>query len=458
VDDYRKIFVKKKCAVILALIALSSGLRAIQQQVLLGSSGAAFVDPTSIGGLKLWLKADALALADGTAVSSWTDSSGLGNNATQGTGANQPIFKTSILNSLPIIRFDGTNSFLTHALSVSADCTIFLVMKRTGGPNTYQVPFVAIPPSTSYHPIVVAHGTAGTDLWGTNNGASTEVYGSAATTFKVFTMRLASNVVSLFGNGATENAGTSLVGYYSGDATDRRFVGSTSGAANRFGGDIAEIIVYDSALSTTNQQNVERYLGQRWGIVATTYTATYASNGDANGIFYFAGQNFSSSGTWTNPSIAGRTPIVRSSNDGTSDNLLVDRATNLDTKTNNIANSWVAVDLGAPAGAGNRTAVLNKYSLQNRGTNRAVRNWKLQGSNNPASNSITDLAAATWTDIDTRVGDTTMADSANAWATYTITGTPAAYRWFRILQNGTNAQADNYLCVAEIELYGTLNY
>jgi hypothetical protein len=117
----------------------------------------------------------------------------------------------------------------------------------------------------------------------------------------------------------------------------------------------------------------------------------YASNGDSNGIFYFAGQNFDPAGTWTNPSTAGRTPVVRSSNDGTSDNLLVNRA-------------------------------------------------------------------ATWTDLDTHSGDTSMANSAFAWLTCTLAPVPSAYRWFRILQTGTNADGDNFLALNEVELYGTLNY
>jgi hypothetical protein len=190
-----------------------------------------------------------------------------------------------------------------------------------------------------------------------------------------------------------------------------------------------------------------------WFFLTRPTIFNYVANGDPNGIFYYAGQNFDPVGTWTNPSTAGRTPIVRSSNDGTSDNLLVNRTADVDTKTGNIANSWIAMDMG-----GSRSAIISKYSMQLRGTNRAIRSWKFQGSNNAASNSIADLAAATWTDLDTHSGDTSMSDSAFAWLTCTLSATPAAYRWFRILQTGTNAQGDNYLALNEVELYGTLNY
>ncbi len=177
---------------------------------------------------------------------------------------------------------------------------------------------------------------------------------------------------------------------------------------------------------------------------------TYVSNGDANGVIYAIGTNFGAEG-FSNPHTTGRIVAVRSSNGlGTAADL-TDRATN-DTFSNDVANSWIAVDLGVT-----RTLVLTKYTLRNRTTaDRAIRNWKMQGTNTSASNSVADIEAATWTDIDTRINDTSMAATADQFATYTVTGTPAAYRYLRFLQNGTNSGADNYLTMAEIEFYGTL--
>lgn len=76
--------------------------------------------------LQLWCKADTLGLADGTAVSSWTDSSGNANHLVQSTSAAQPIFKVSIVNSLPVVRFNGTS----HGLRTSTTFTLgeFLIL------------------------------------------------------------------------------------------------------------------------------------------------------------------------------------------------------------------------------------------------------------------------------------------------------------------------------------------
>lgn len=146
--------------------------------------------------------------------------------------------------------------------------------------------------------------------------------------------------------------------------------------------------------------------------------------------------------------------VVRSSDAAGTATDVVDRAIN-DSYTNDVPNSWVSIDLGS-----GRSAIIDKYSLRNRSVaDRAIRNWKLQGSNDAASNSTTDLDAATWDDLDVHIADTTMASVANQWATFTLGSTPSAYRWLRIIQTGPNAGVDNYLTAAtEIELYGDFAY
>src|SRR5690348_4328042 len=68
--------------------------------------------PTDISGLKLWVKADQIGgLSDGDPVSTWSDQSGVGNDMTS-SGSNRPTYKTGILNSFPIVRFDGSDDFL----------------------------------------------------------------------------------------------------------------------------------------------------------------------------------------------------------------------------------------------------------------------------------------------------------------------------------------------------------
>lgn len=185
------------------------------------------------------------------------------------------------------------------------------------------------------------------------------------------------------------------------------------------------------------------------------HTFVYVSDGDANGILYFIGTLFGTAG-FSNPNPTFTDAVLSAVNSGQG-SFYSDRSTANDVTTTNTNPAWFVIDLGS-----GRDLVVTTYSLQNRNhpsdNLRAIRNWKLQGSNNPASNSVVDLDAATWDDLDVRVSDTTMATTQYSWGTFTVSPTPAAYRWFRILQNGGNASGDGFLCVGEIELYGNFSW
>lgn len=61
----------------------------------------------------LWLKSkDITSLSDGDNITSWVDASGNGNDLTQPNAAFTPIFKTSVLNGFPVVRFEKTNGRL----------------------------------------------------------------------------------------------------------------------------------------------------------------------------------------------------------------------------------------------------------------------------------------------------------------------------------------------------------
>jgi hypothetical protein len=63
----------------------------------------------------IWLDASQLGLSNGASVSSFTDLSGNGNHFVQGTGANQPVFRSSGINSLGAVESDGVDDFMTLA-------------------------------------------------------------------------------------------------------------------------------------------------------------------------------------------------------------------------------------------------------------------------------------------------------------------------------------------------------
>jgi len=60
------------------------------------------------------------SVATGTAISSWVSRTGA-NNASQATGANQPLYTTNAINGQPALLFDGTNDFMTISTTITAN-------------------------------------------------------------------------------------------------------------------------------------------------------------------------------------------------------------------------------------------------------------------------------------------------------------------------------------------------
>jgi hypothetical protein len=242
-------------------------------RIYVNNASRVFIDPTSIPDLALWLRADSLSQSDGTAVSSWTDSSGLGRNAVQATGANQPLFKTLIVNSKPIIRFDGSNDFLKVTSLVKGVFTAFYVYKTsTAGTallgehstNSNSAGHYFNPGGAAHFNAAFASASSAWDGSGVtlNNGA-----------FRIVSQRFAGTHATHEGwvNGAAITKGTI---YASGSGgiglvTADYYIGSRAGSSLFYNGDIAEIIIYSSALSTADRQSAEDYLSAKYGIVVT---------------------------------------------------------------------------------------------------------------------------------------------------------------------------------------------
>ena len=70
--------------------------------------------PKTMSGLTLWLAADhGISCDSSNRINEWFDQSGNTNNATQGNSGNQPLYTTNSLNGLPVVRFNGTNSYFS---------------------------------------------------------------------------------------------------------------------------------------------------------------------------------------------------------------------------------------------------------------------------------------------------------------------------------------------------------
>jgi len=287
----------------------ASGVWSLREAEALKRAGTwprVFEDPTSVSGLQLWLDAsDAGSLYDATTggslvaadggVARWEDKSGNARHATQSTSANRPARKTAVQGGKDVLRFDGSNDSLSIPNSTatfkflhSADSTVFVVFKSgttanpghefyailyTDSSETTQVGYGLgtsdASPNNDAIALSVSRGVSGTSVVyaSANNAFPSNVFGVASFVTKP-TDGVASNRAIYRRNGGSAVASnTATNGVSTANSQANLTIGNVAATFSYYlNGDIAEIIIYDSALSSTSRAAVETYLLAKWGI------------------------------------------------------------------------------------------------------------------------------------------------------------------------------------------------
>lgn len=219
------------------------------------------INPYSFGFNPLSLS-PALWLSDtGSDASVWTDLSGNGRNATQATALAQPTIVTSGISGRQIRRFDGVNDYLqSNSALATTTGTIFVVSQFTDLIVADRVIFQAGTNATKASVGLGIHTNrarksfiyGSTDIIGTATTNATSMScifnASGNTYYQEGTLVGSANVTGI-------SCGT---GFTVGSLRDGSFT-------TFYKGDIAEVLVFPTALSTTNRQAVESYLRTKWG-------------------------------------------------------------------------------------------------------------------------------------------------------------------------------------------------
>ena len=218
--------------------------------------------------LNFHIKADSLALSDGDKVASWTELI-VGNHPVQDTESQKPTFKVSIINGLPIVRFNATDSTCLYA------------------PNKV----ITIPAESSYYSVVnigssvsgpifkdnmtnrgIGFGVGSSTLENNGNNIVGAYYGVNWINSSVV-YGLSPVLVSFHTNADT----TLLTVYKNGNLIYSPTLDSAQGGTSGFGigcddwpryltGDIAEVMVYSVLHDTTTRQQVEAYLNSKYAL------------------------------------------------------------------------------------------------------------------------------------------------------------------------------------------------
>lgn len=228
------------------------------------TAAAAGFNPTSVTGLVVWLKADAITgkvAAD--PISQWDDSSGGGFHAVQATSNLQPTYQTATgPNSKPYVRFNPTTTpdYLESSPgSKSQPNTFFLVYRIS---------------TTVNFPCLLAsnNGTDRNQVYMQNQDLS--FYAGAVQESGTVLADNTWAVVEAVFNGA------SSVLYLNGTSIKAADVGAGAEATLRLGADssalsgdgnqdMAEVLFYNAAVSAGNRSNIRAYLGTKYGITVT---------------------------------------------------------------------------------------------------------------------------------------------------------------------------------------------
>lgn len=200
---------------------------------------------TGMDNLQLWFRADKINLSDNDPVVTWADDSGNGRDATQGVAGNRPVFKTNIIGGYPVVRFSGAK-FLDFTSYIYNLSTYFVVWSRTTNGNDVVLGYSGV----FYAYLQYA------SLWHMYSAANISV-AMGTGTFLLKSMMYNNSVYAGYTNGS---AHTPLAG--AGDAY-YRYIGANTGVLS---GDIAEVVVFDTNLSTLNRQFVENYLNTKYAL------------------------------------------------------------------------------------------------------------------------------------------------------------------------------------------------
>ena len=226
--------------------------------------------PNTVPGLTLWLdatdpNATGVVAPGGTAITSWKDKSGLGSNATA-TGT--LTISSTGLNGRPTVNFNGSSWFTGSTANTSATMTAFVVLQHPVVTTASYIRFLSMAPATTLDQDVggiLAELTTGTNLVVANGNAQSGFPQPNNTPYIMDFQANGTNLISYL-NGTAQAGQASTTNF---NITRYRVGSMVGNDTNVYTGYISEVLIYNTALTTVQRQNIESYLANKWGLTVT---------------------------------------------------------------------------------------------------------------------------------------------------------------------------------------------
>lgn len=224
--------------------------------------------PDYVPGLKLWASADFGAYKDagitlalnGESVQQWNDQSAEINNMIQLIAGMRPLFITGVINGYPILRCDGVDDFIgvVYGGLLAQPSTIFVIFRFTAG--TDQTIFDG-------NDVGYLNRNA---LYFDNAASKMTLFAGASVFMNTETIPTPFALYSCYFNGASselfKNAVSQGVGNAGADAAGGLIVGANAAGVGPMTGDVAEILVYNALVNSTDRGNIQNYLNDKYAI------------------------------------------------------------------------------------------------------------------------------------------------------------------------------------------------
>lgn len=227
--------------------------------------------PGGIPGLAFWVKGD-VGTTGSPDVSQWADQSGFGNHAVQSTPANQPSIVTNNINFHTSINFSGgTDIFSMTSPPNNQNSTIFTV----GAPAINSSWRTMFRGTANDHPLIVESGAIRLGYYDNDHvGFKPSGFNWLQDEVAIVALEMRTGDVNFRKNGAQGSSYSDI--NLAGVRLD--FFGNYQGNGQQFGR-IGETIIYNGpALSATDKEKIESYLGIKYGVTLThNYLASDAT-------------------------------------------------------------------------------------------------------------------------------------------------------------------------------------
>ncbi len=228
-------------------------------------------DPRIIPNCTLWLDANdssTITKSNGTNISSWRDKSSGGFNATNGANTG-PTTTTS--GNLTYLSFNGSTNFLQTTLTIPGNAHSILIVYK---PNANNASSNSLLRAQSAKYIVFPYYTTAlknayisnfeTSPGTTIDAANSPLDPAASTSVhNVVSITIASGSQSIFNNGTSKATATAAL---DSGLSAAFYVGSFNGVSQFYSGQLAEVIMYTRAITSTERQYLEGYLAWKWGL------------------------------------------------------------------------------------------------------------------------------------------------------------------------------------------------